>query len=139
MRRTPLRLLEVVTICLLAHGLAFAQPEAQAGNPGLEFIQVSKDGRHFVFSGSGAEFRPWGFNYDHDAANRLLETYWKKEWKTVAGDFEEMKQLGANTVRIHLQVSRFLKSAAETNRDSLEQLARLLTLAEKTGLYLDVT
>ena len=32
-----------------------------------------------------------------------------------------------------------MKSAAETNRESLEQLARLLALAEKTGLYLDVT
>ena len=139
MRRTAVWLLEVAIICFIAHGLAFAQPEAQARKPGLEFIKVSQDGRHFVFSSSSAECHPWGFNYDHDAANRLLETYWKKEWRAVEGDFDEMKQLGANTVRIHLQVSRFMKSARETNRESLEQLARLLTLAEKTGLYLDVT
>jgi len=139
MRRTAVWLLEVAIICFIAHGLAFARPEAQARKPGLEFIKVSQDGRHFVFSSSGAEFHPWGFNYDHDAANRLLETYWKKEWSAVEGDFEEMKQLGANTVRIHLQVSRFMTSARETNRESLEQLARLLALAEKSGLYLDVT
>jgi len=114
-------------------------PECSAGSAELQFVRVGKDGRHFVFLGSGSEFRPWGFNYDHDASNRLLETYWTKEWNAVAEDFKEMKQLGANTVRIHLQVSRFMKSARETNRKSLERLALLLTLAETSGLYLDIT
>jgi aryl-phospho-beta-D-glucosidase BglC (GH1 family) len=50
-----------------------------------------------------------------------------------------MKALGANTVRIHLQVSRFMKSAEDSNPESLQQLARLLALAEKTSLYLDLT
>jgi hypothetical protein len=50
-----------------------------------------------------------------------------------------MKELGANTVRIHLQISRFMTSAAETNSESLEQLGRLVALAEETGLYLNIT
>jgi hypothetical protein len=129
----------LVGLCVLVPGLAGAQAEAPKGKAAMEFVRVSPDGRRFVLAGSGAEFRPWGFNYDHDATNRLLETYWKDEWRAVTGDFEEMKQLGANTVRIHLQVSRFMKSAREANRQSLEQLARLVALAEKTGLYLDVT
>lgn len=104
-----------------------------------EFIRVSEDGRRFAQGKAGAEFRPWGFNYDHDAKKRLLETYWHEEWETVVSDFAEMKQLGANTVRIHLQVSRFMKSEMETDRASLDQLARLLVLAEKTGLHLDIT
>src|SRR5688572_25408202 len=69
-----------------------------------EFILVSDDGKHFVLSGSGLKFTPWGFNYDHDRTNRLLEYYWTEEWNAVASDFQEMKALGANTVRIHLQV-----------------------------------
>lgn len=128
-----------VFVWLLTPALGWTQPDTQAGKPVLEFIRVSHDGSRFVQSGSGAEFRPWGFNYDHDAANRLLETYWKDEWSAVAGNFEEMKQLGANTVRIHLQVSRFMNSPEETNLESLAQLARLLALAEKTGLHLDIT
>jgi hypothetical protein len=131
--------LAMVAIFGLRPALAAQPPEAPSGQKGLEFIRVSEDGRHFLRSASGSKFRPWGFNYDHDAANRLLETYWIKEWDAVVGDFEEMKQLGANTVRIHLQVSRFMKSAGETNRESLEQLARLIALAERIGLYLDVT
>jgi hypothetical protein len=104
-----------------------------------EFVTVSQDGRHFVFSGSRRRFIPWGFNYDHDRSNRLLETYWKAEWETVVDDFEEMKAMGANTVRIHLQVSRFMKSVQELNQESLHLLGRLVRLAEEKGLYLDIT
>ncbi len=88
---------------------------------------------------SGLRFTPWGFNYDHDRDNRLLEEYWVKEWPTVVADFQEMKQLGANTVRIHLQLGRFMQSETESNPESLAQLSRLLSLAEETGIYLDIT
>ena len=131
--------------CLAAVLLVFlgcaAEPhrEPEVGSPAPEFIRVSKDGKNFVFSDSGLKFTPWGFNYDHDRTDRLLEYYWRDEWDTVASDFQEMKTLGANTVRIHLQVSRFMKSAAEPSQESLQQLARLLRLAETTGLYLDIT
>jgi hypothetical protein len=118
-------------------------PAAESTNPPpateLNFIRVSKDGRHFAFSGSGAAFTPWGCNYDHDASGELLEHYWKTKWDAVSRDFQEMKKLGANTVRIHLQVSSFMNSASEPNLESLDQLSRLLRLAETTGLYLDIT
>jgi len=131
----------VSLVVLLAFLLGCAaEPLREPGiNRPQEVIRVSDDGTHFVFSGSGSKFTPWGFNYDHDRTNRLLEYYWKEEWNTVAGDFVEMKALGANTVRVHLQVSRFMKSAEELNSESIEQFARLLRLAEATGLYLDIT
>ncbi len=116
--------------------LGFAAP-AQPKPLGL--IRISKDGRRFLQGESGTEFRPWGFNYDHDRSNRLLEDYWQDEWNTVESDFQEMKDLGANTVRIHLQVAKFMNSALESNSESLGQLARLVALAERKGLYLDVT
>jgi hypothetical protein len=105
----------------------------------LEFVKVAAGGREFCLSDSQTKFVPWGFNYDHDGNMRLLESYWIDEWDTVVEDFEEMKQLGANTVRIHLQLPRFMKSNSEPNPKSLEQLARLVQLAEKTRLYLIVT
>jgi hypothetical protein len=105
----------------------------------LEWIGVSKDGEHFVQARSGARFVAWGFNYDHDASGRLLEDYWDREWPTIAGDFKEMKDLGANLVRIHLQVARFMKSPQEPHPEALAQLERLLRLSEQTGLYLDLT
>ena len=108
-------------------------------NAPLEPIHLSKDGRHFVCEHSGERFLAWGFNYDHDATGRLLEDYWEREWPTVVGDFQEMKALGANVVRVHLQVGRFLKSPHEPDAQALKQLARLVALAETTGLYLNMT
>ena len=69
----------------------------------LERIRVSEDSTHFVSSQSGKRFVVWGVNYDHDSQGRLLDEYWVDEWETVAEDFREIKELGANCVRIHLQ------------------------------------
>jgi hypothetical protein len=57
----------------------------------------------------------------------------------VVEDFREMKALGANVVRIHLQFGRFMRSAQNPDPRNLAQLQRLLRLAEKTGLYLNLT
>jgi hypothetical protein len=113
-----------------------------AGNSrALEAIRLSKDGKSFVQGESGKTFRVWGVNYDHDSTEkgRLLEDYWEKEWDTVRGDFQEMKELGANVVRIHLQTGKFMEAPEKPNEKSLAQLRRLLALAEETGLYLDLT
>ena len=136
----------VLAVFVCAGGNAFAQivqpsgsAASRATNGAIDVIRVSQDGKGFSFSISGKKFVPWGFNYDHDRTNRLLETYWKEEWGSVAGDFEEMKAMGANTVRIHLQVSRLMTSAQTPNPESLAQLGRLLDLAGTTGLFLDIT
>jgi hypothetical protein len=60
---------------LLVGALATEKPDVRAAKGKVDFIRVGKDRRHFVLSRSGSEFTPWGFNYDHDAANRLLEDY----------------------------------------------------------------
>lgn len=105
----------------------------------LAFIRVSEDGARFVCGDSAREFVVWGVNYDRDAAGRLLEDYWNEEWSTVVEDFGEMRALGANVVRIHLQLGRFMATAATPNTAALERLARLVRLAEERGLYLDIT
>ena len=82
---------------------------------------------------------PWGFNYDHDEAGRLIEDYWHDEWPKVEEDFGEMKALGANVIRIHLQFGKFMRSASEPEPRELERLGRLLELSERLGLMLDLT
>lgn len=105
----------------------------------LERICLSKDKTQFIRADSGAPFVIWGVNYDHDGAGRLLEDYWCDEWPTVVEDFKEIKALGANVVRIHLQTAKFITSEQKPNKEALKQLSRLLDLAEETGLYLDIT
>ncbi|MCX7824159.1 MAG: cellulase family glycosylhydrolase [Verrucomicrobiae bacterium] len=112
----------------------------------MEWLAVAHDGKGFVSQPSGRPFTPWGFNYDHDERGRLLEDYWESEWTKVEEDFREMRRLGANVVRVHLQLAKFVSlksgrpvSKVEPNERALKQLGRLVQLAERVGLYLDVT
>jgi hypothetical protein len=102
-------------------------------------VQVSKDNKSFVLQPSGKAFTPWGFNYDRDDDGRLLEDYWDAEWATVEKHFQQMQKLGANVVRIHLQLGKFMETADRPNEKALDRLAKLLALAERTHLYLDLT
>jgi hypothetical protein len=105
----------------------------------MEWVEVAKDGKGFVLAESGTPFIPWGFNYDHDERGRLIEDYWEAEWAKVEKDFAAMKKLGANVVRVHLQVGRFMDAADRPNGMALDRLAALLQLAERERLYLDLT
>lgn len=50
-----------------------------------------------------------------------------------------MKKLGANVVRIHLQLGKFMEGVENPNKKALERLGKLVKLAEEVGLYLDLT
>ncbi len=105
----------------------------------LEWVRVSDNGRGFVLVESGQPFVPWGFNYDHECDGQLIEEYWDDKWPTVESAFHEMEVLGANVVRVHLQFGTFMESPTKPRRHSLERLERLVRLAERMGLYLDLT
>lgn len=102
-------------------------------------VRVSDDKTGFVLDPGGKPFVPWGFNYDHDPEGRLIEDYWDDEWETVVSDFREMKTLGANVVRIHLQFAKFMVAPDKPNAKALDRLGKLLALAQETELYLDLT
>jgi hypothetical protein len=121
---------------------ARARPPATATAPTtapLSFIRISPDHSTFIRAATNDKFTPWGLNYDRDHKLRLLEDYWDKESSTVEDDFREMRALGANVVRIHLQFGKFMNTATEPNRENLERLRRLVLFAESQGLYLDIT
>lgn len=119
--------------------IVLAVPTAQAHADEMPLIAVSKDKKGFVLEPSGKPFTLWGFNYDHDTQGRLLEDYWDKEWPTVEAHFSQMKKLGANVVRIHLQLGKFMEAADRPNAKALDRLTKLVGLAAKERLYLDLT
>lgn len=130
--RYGVRLLALLTILILL------EPCGLADNT-LPRIVVSGDGERFVLHGTDQTFHAMGVNYDHDESGRLLEDYWHAEWDRVCEDFAQMKQLGVSVVRVHLQFGRFMESAEKARASELQQLRKLLQLAEDTGLYLDLT
>jgi hypothetical protein len=103
----------------------------------MERIAIAPDQHGFVCVPSGQAFHPWGNNYGNEG--RLIEDFWATNWETVEQDFHEMKRMGANVVRVHLQFGKFMLGPNQLNRDSLGRLADLLRLSEQTGLYLDLT
>jgi Cellulase (glycosyl hydrolase family 5) len=113
---------------------AFRAPAAD-----MDWVRVAEDRRSFTLGDTGRRLVPWGFNYDHDEKGRLLEDYWQDEWAKVEEDFQEMKDLGANVVRVHLQFGRFMTARDRPDAKALEQLGRLVALAERLNLYLDLT
>jgi ubiquinone/menaquinone biosynthesis C-methylase UbiE len=115
------------------------QPEVAARGAALSPIVVTRDQRGFVAETTGEPFVPWGFNYDHDVAGRLIEDYWDQEWPLVADHFAQMRKLGANVVRVHLQFGKFMATPREAHPQALERLQKLLQLAEQNRLYLDLT
>lgn len=124
----------LLAACLLScPGAQAAQPEE------LPWVAVARDGKSFALMPSGKPFVPWGFNYDHDSKGRLLEDYWEAEWDKVEAHFAQMKKLGANVVRIHLQFGKFMETADRPNAAALARLGKLLELAQKERLYLDLT
>jgi hypothetical protein len=114
--------------------ILLASPAIHAAIPRIKIAPDRKS-----FTADGKPFSPRGFNYDRDYKSRLLEDYWHDEWPTVEQDFAEMKDLGANVVRVHLQFARFMDAADQPNEKNFAQLQRLVDLAEQTGLYLDLT
>lgn len=114
-------------------------PTIRAKSDEMPWVRVSKDKNGFVLTPSDRPFVPWGFNYDRDDKGRLLEDYWDAEWPMIESHFAQMKKLGANVVRIHLQFGRFMDAPDKPNEKALDRLSRLLKLAERQRLYLDVT
>ena len=120
MNRLPFNLWAVMAV---VGPTASPAPPAQTGTSRPEWIAVARDAAGFVLEPSGRPFTPWGFNYDHDQAGRLIEEYWESDWPRIEEDFREMRELGANVVRIHLQFGRFMRGPDEPNRDALDTLA----------------
>ncbi|MDO8542222.1 MAG: cellulase family glycosylhydrolase [Opitutaceae bacterium] len=124
-------------LCIFALPFGFAAAAAAPPKGKLERIVVSPDGRGFIRAESKTPFHPWGMNYGN--AGRLMEDFWDEDWETFASDFREMKKLGANVVRVHLQFGKFMAAPARANPAALRQYIRMLRLAEQVGIYVDVT
>ena len=124
----------MVLLLLSLSGMA-----ADAEPTEMPWVRVSEDHHGFRLASTGQPFVPWGFNYDRDDAGRLLEDYWETEWTTVESHFARIKRLGANVVRIHLQLGKFMDGPEKPDERALDRLSKLVGLAERLHLYIDLT
>lgn len=127
----------VGVLSALIPGVAPAAQKHALHSPPQQRIAVAPNQHGFERLPSRKAFYPWGFNYGNHG--RLIEDFWVQHWSTVARDFRNMRALGANVVRVHLQFGKFMLAPDKPNPVSFELLSRLLRLARKNQLYLDLT
>jgi len=128
-------------IALLSILLSCQKEKADTVRPSdAKFSKISIGNGQFHNS-EGALFFPWGLNYTNPEGVGLIEDNWHNEntWQTILEDFKEMKRLGANVIRLHLQYHQFMTDANTANTSSLDRLRQLVEFAEKEELYLDIT
>lgn len=113
------------------------QPIAAQRAP-LERVRIAEDGKGFILADSRTPFVPWGFNFV-GRFGRIVEEYWEDDWPSVEADFRRMRDLGANVVRLHLQVGTYMATAEDVNPKAIQRLQDTLNLARDCGLYLKLT
>src|SRR5436189_1298264 len=100
-------------------------------SPRLDPLRVNARHTGFVGAGSRHPFTAWGFNWGGPGEYRDLDA--------VEDRFSEMRSLGANTVRIHLQFADLMESPTRPSGPALAHLASILDIAERQRLYLDIS
>ena len=101
-------------------------------------VIVERD--HFVLSGlQHQRFVAWGHNHGYSYGHGLENLDDPSVWQRIERDLADMKRMGANVVRIHLEVGDVMSAADRVNESALKHLDRLLAVAERERIYLDVT
>jgi hypothetical protein len=121
--------------CLAAAGLAVGSPA-----PAQALPVVERQGADLTIGGE--RFRVWGFNYgvgDRYAILSYFDAPTKPRLRQIVADMREARSLGANTLRVYLELKAFMKGPREPNARALDALARLLKRANLLHLYLDLT
>jgi hypothetical protein len=101
----------------------------------METVRIAPDNNGFILSPSGNRFVPWGHNY---ASIDILERM-ANDPARVERDFAEMKAARTTVARIHPEMPRILAGPNKTRPDALDNLRKLLKIAENAGIHLKIT
>jgi hypothetical protein len=101
----------------------------------METVTIAPDQQGFTLNPSGDRFVPWGHNYASvDIMERLAN-----DPARVEREFTEMKAAGTTVARIHPEMPHILAGPDKADPQALEQLSKLLKIAENSGIYLKIT
>jgi hypothetical protein len=117
-----------------------AQGQGDASGAPSGLPEVHRQGGDLV--AAGERFRVWGFNYGLGRRYPILAYFdhpTKRRLESVVADMREARSLGANTLRVYLEIRAFMDGPHQTNPRALAALAALLDKAEQLHVYLDLT
>jgi hypothetical protein len=87
-------------------------------------------------------WRAWGMNWgigDHSPVLAYLDNPTSARLDLLASELRTARALGANSMRIYLELGQVMKSATHASRRTIAAFRKLLALAERERIYLDVT
>jgi hypothetical protein len=102
--------------------------------------EVLRQGSDLV--AGGERFRAWGFNYGIGGRYPILSYFdrpTEPRLDEVVADMREARELGANTLRVYLEIGAFMTGPNQPKRRAFAALAALLAKAEQHRIYLDLT
>jgi hypothetical protein len=102
-----------------------------------EYVTVS--GKQFVLSASGAVFVPWGNDEGYPGYADDIQLA-QGDWPQLVANFQYLKLIGTNTVRIFPQLGEIMgNSPTTTNAQNLQLLANIINLADSLDMRIDIT
>ena len=137
LRRCRLGLALFVSAAVACVCVSLPSPSAAAP---AKLPEVLRHGSNLV--AGGEQFRVWGFNYGIGHRYPILSYFdrpTERRLNRVVADMREARALGANTLRVYLEIKAFMKGPEEPRRRAFAALAALLDKAEQLRLYLDLT
>jgi hypothetical protein len=119
-----------LTVCGAEHKTALRQPLAK--------IRIVPDGRRFQTE-DGKPFAPIGVNYYRPGTGWAPQIWKKFDPVATKRDFERMRELGVNCVRVFLTYGSFFTEKDALNDEGLAKFDEFLEIAEQAGIYVHPT
>jgi hypothetical protein len=145
LRAGRLRLAVLVSAGAACLWLTFGSPSPARGDHGpssapQRLPEVHRQGSDLV--AAGKRFRVWGFNYGLRERYPILRYFDRptdQRLRRVVADMREARSLGANTLRVYLEIRAFMNGPNQPKPRALAALAALLDKAARLHMYLDLT
>jgi hypothetical protein len=127
----------MLSLCLAVSSYMGTQG-ADTGAQLLPKVQVAKDGRTFT-TDAGRPFVPFGVTYYRPGTGWAPQVWKQFDADATRRDFERMKELGINCVRVFLSYGSFYTDPGMLKPEGLEKFDRFLEIAEQAGIYVHPT
>ena len=125
---------------LASLGLSLILAATPASGAESKLAHVSARGDDLV--AGGLPFRAVGFNYTYGSSHPNVMYFQRptqRRFLRIRRDFRKALSVGANTMRIYLELPVFMLSPTRPRRAAFQALRRVIEEAERQGLYLDIT
>lgn len=130
-------LLTWLALSLLPPSIASAADTA-SHSPSLPRIRVAADGRTFETE-DGRPFVALGVNYFRPHTGWAPQLWKQFDAEATRQDFQRMKELGVNCVRVFLTYGSFFTEPDTLNPEGLAKFDQFLEMAEEAGIYVHPT